>query len=68
MPEMVGFEATRQIRECNKDVVIIAQTAFGLEGDSEKAIAAGCDDYITKPIKAIELKQLIFKNLKKASV
>jgi len=49
MPEMDGYEATRQIRKFNSNVVIIAQTAFGLTGDREKAIDAGCDDYIAKP-------------------
>jgi signal transduction histidine kinase/CheY-like chemotaxis protein len=63
MPEMDGLEATRQIRKFNKDVIIITQSAFGLEGDREKAIAAGCNDYITKPIKAAELKELIINNL-----
>jgi hypothetical protein len=61
MPEMSGYEATRQIREFNKKVVIIAQTAFGLSGDSEKAIDAGCNDYIAKPIKKEELLTLIHK-------
>jgi PAS domain S-box-containing protein len=65
MPEMDGYEATRQIRKFNKDVIIIAQTAYALAGDREKAIAAGCDDYITKPIKADELKQIIKKYLNK---
>jgi len=50
MPEMNGYEATRQIRQFNKDVIIIAQTAFGLIGDKEKSIAAGCNYYISKPI------------------
>jgi len=50
MPVMNGYEATRQIRQFNKYVVIIAQTAFGLSGDREKAIEAGCNDYISKPI------------------
>ena len=49
MPEMDGYEATRQIRKFNSNVVIIAQTAFGLTGDREKTIDAGCDDYIAKP-------------------
>jgi len=65
LPEMDGYEATRQIRKFNKDVIIIAQTAYALEGDKEKTIAAGCDDYISKPIEADELKQLIVKYLKK---
>jgi CheY-like chemotaxis protein len=50
MPKMNGYEATRQIRLFNNDVVIIAQTAYGLSGDREKAIEAGCNDYIAKPI------------------
>ena len=62
MPVMNGHEATRQIRKFNKDVVIIAQTAFGLSGDREKAIAAGCDDYISKPINRTELLELIQKH------
>jgi len=59
MPEMDGFEATRQIRGFNKDVVIIAQTAFTLTGDREKALEAGCDDYISKPINRAQLFGII---------
>jgi CheY-like chemotaxis protein len=61
MAEMGGYEATRQIRQFNKEVVIIAQTAFGLSGDREKAIEAGCNDYISKPINKNELLALIQK-------
>jgi len=61
MPEMDGHEATRQIRKFNKDVIIIAQTAYALEADKEKAIAVGCNDYISKLINANELKQKINK-------
>ena len=59
MPKMSGYTATRKIRETNKDVVIIAQTAYAMLGDREKALAAGCDDYITKPIDKIVLMEMI---------
>ena len=65
MPEMNGYEATRQIRQFNKEVIIIAQTAFGLTGDREKAMDAGCNDYISKPIKKDEFMELMQKYLKK---
>ena len=55
MPDMNGYVATRQIRKFNKEVVIIALTAFGLSGDREKAIEAGCNDYLSKPLKMSEL-------------
>ncbi|NQU32207.1 MAG: response regulator, partial [Bacteroidetes bacterium] len=65
LPEMNGYEATRQIRKFNTSVVIIAQTAFAMSGDKEKALEAGCDDYISKPINTDELIQLIGKHFKK---
>ncbi len=61
MPGIDGYEATRQIRQFNKEVIIIAQTAYALEGDKEKVLQAGCNDYIAKPIKTDELNQLIIK-------
>jgi len=61
MPVMDGFEATRHIRQFNKDVIIIAQTAYGLSGDKDKALLAGCSDYISKPIIKEELLGLINK-------
>jgi CheY-like chemotaxis protein len=65
IPDMNGYEATRQIRQFNKDIVIIAQTAFGLTGDKEKSIEAGCNEYITKPIIKDKLLALIQKYFKK---
>ena len=62
MPEMGGYETTRKIREFNNNVTIIAQTAYAIEGDREKALEAGCDDYISKPIKKEELLDLIEKH------
>ena len=53
------MQFTRQIREFNKEVIIIAQTAFGLTGDREKALASGCNDYLPKPISKMELMGII---------
>jgi len=64
MPLMDGDEATRQIRQFNKDVIIIAQTAYGFTGDRDKAIKAGCNDYISKPINKTLLIELIKKHIK----
>jgi PAS domain S-box-containing protein len=61
MSGMSGYEATRQIRQFNKKVVIIAQTAFGLIDDRQKAIESGCNDYISKPVKKNELINLVEK-------
>jgi hypothetical protein len=61
MPGIDGYEATREIRKINKDVIIIAQTAFALAGDREKAIKAGCNDYLPKPVRNESLEKLIQK-------
>jgi CheY-like chemotaxis protein len=65
MPEMGGYEATREIRQFNKNVIIIAQTAYALPGDREKALKAGCNDYISKPINKAELLSLMQKYFRK---
>jgi PAS domain S-box-containing protein len=65
MPLMNGYEATRIIRQFNKEVIIIAQTAFAFSGDKNKALAAGCNDYITKPINKDELREMIKKHVSK---
>ena len=62
MPEIDGYEATRLIREFNKNVVIIAHTAYALSGDRDIALKAGCDDYISKPVNAKELRNIIKKH------
>ncbi len=61
MPYVSGYEATRQIRELNKNVIIIAQTAFALSYDRQKVMEAGCNDYISKPILMNDLTTLISK-------
>ena len=65
LPEMGGYEATKQIRKFNKDIVIIAQTANGMQSDHDKSIAEGCTDYISKPINISTLGGLIQKYFKK---
>ncbi|GET22474.1 ATP-binding protein [Prolixibacter denitrificans] len=56
IPGLDGYETTRQIREFNKDVIIIALTGFGFTGEREKAIQAGCNDYFSKPVNKYKLK------------
>nr|WP_320120337.1 response regulator [uncultured Marinifilum sp.] len=65
MPLMSGYEATGKIREFNKKVPIIAQTAFAMSDERTKAIEAGCTDYIAKPFKKTDILTLIenFQNL-----
>jgi CheY-like chemotaxis protein len=65
MPELNGDEATRQIRQFNKDVIIIAQTGLALSTDKESVIEAGCNDYISKPINKHKLLSLIQTYFKK---
>jgi len=63
MPQMNGYEATREIRKFNKDIVIIAQTAYALSSDREKALEAGCNNYISKPINRDALVTMIEKSM-----
>ncbi len=65
MPVMDGYEATRQIRQFNKDVIIIAQTAYAFSNDREMITEAGCNDYIYKPINKDFLFELIKKHCNK---
>jgi CheY-like chemotaxis protein len=50
MPELDGLEATRLIKKIRPNLPIVAQSAFAMNNDCEKAKEAGCDDYITKPV------------------
>jgi CheY-like chemotaxis protein len=59
MPIMNGYTATEEIRKISKTVKIIAQTAYAMEGDREKAIMAGCNNYISKPINRNKLLEII---------
>ncbi len=64
MPEMDGFEATRQIKSLKPNLPIIVQSAFILSGEESKSYAAGCDDFIAKPVKLRTLLNAISKHLK----
>ena len=59
MPEVSGYTATKEIRKFDKEIIIISQTAYGLVGDKEKSLEAGCNDYISKPINKNEIFEII---------
>lgn len=61
MPVMNGLEATASIREFNQITPIIALTANAFESDRENALAAGCNHFMTKPVKKHELMELLSK-------
>jgi len=63
MPGISGLEAASIIKEINSDIIIIAQTAYALSGDREKAMANGCDDYLSKPIMVDSLLETLKKYL-----
>ena len=63
MPGMDGYEATQAIKKDHKSLPIIAQTAYALKGERENSLAAGCDNYISKPIDSRELMAILGKYL-----
>jgi CheY-like chemotaxis protein len=66
LPGVDGLELTRRLKAdpATRDITIIAVTAYAMKGDQEKAFAAGCDDYVTKPIDTRALPELIAKYAK----
>jgi CheY-like chemotaxis protein len=67
LPDMDGWEATRILKDAEETRVIpvIAVTAHAMYGDREKAVAAGCDDFVTKPISPANLREKISRFLGK---
>lgn len=63
MPGLDGLKATEEIRIFNKEIPIIAQTAYAMIGDKENAIKAGCNDYISKPFSNNEILSIVNKYL-----
>ena len=61
IPELDGYETTIEILKLNPDIPVIAQTAFAMSRDREKSLEAGCIDYISKPIKPLDLLNLMEK-------
>ena len=65
LPVMDGYTALIKIREVRKDIIIIAQTAYGLLGDKEKILNSGFNDCIIKPILSKNLIEKLIANLKR---
>lgn len=63
MSGMNGLDATREIKKIRPEVPVIAVTAYALSGDREDILAAGCNDYLAKPIKMEELHEMVNKFL-----
>ena len=65
LPVMDGYTALNKIREVRQDLIIIAQTAYGLLGDKEKILNSGFNDYVIKPILSQNLIEKLITNLKR---
>ncbi|MBE0648245.1 MAG: response regulator [Bacteroidales bacterium] len=67
MPFLNGYEATREIKKMRKDLPVIAQTAYAMDGEDEKCFAAGCDAYISNPVQPKDLLKEIDRFFSPAS-
>ena len=65
LPVMDGYDATREIKKIRKDLPVISQTANAMLGDRKKSLDAGCDEYMAKPIRRMELFNTIQKVMAK---
>jgi CheY-like chemotaxis protein len=70
LPRMDGLELTRRLKAdpARRGTIIIALTAYAMKGDDEKALAAGCDGYMSKPIDTDALSKLVAEHLGRRAV
>jgi CheY-like chemotaxis protein len=70
LPGLDGLELTRRLKKDpeTRDIIIIAVTAYAMKGDHDKAVAAGCDDYVTKPIDTRSLPDTIARHLSRLEI
>jgi two-component system, cell cycle response regulator DivK len=68
LPGMDGLELTRQLKTdpVRRSIVVIALTAYAMKGDEQKALAGGCDAYVTKPIDIEALPKLVRQHLQES--
>lgn len=66
LPGIDGLQLTRQLKSdpATREIIVIAVTAYAMKGDQDRAIAAGCDDYVTKPIDTRGLPETIERHLR----
>ena len=67
MPEMDGYEATQIIRQLNKNIPVISQSAYAMPGDIDKGLDSGMNDYLIKPVKPKKLLSILNKHLNRLS-
>ena len=69
LPGMDGLELTRRIKAdpATADAIVLAVTAYAMKGDEQRALAAGCDGYVTKPIDTRTLAHTVARSLEPSS-